>query len=150
MAKYGAIEKAAHYVNWAISEKDSYIILGEDTAKNKAVAKQRICWSLQCRRLPRFLFQYVLCKTRKNTTRQNLICWKRTFVALSSSLCRNTYCCHNFCSITYKFGSERTVKRTFEDTEVGPMAKYWKLLEQTENVTSLNRRFWKKNNGVVS
>ena len=56
-------------------------------------------------------------------------------------LCSKTYCCYDSKSNKYKFSSKGLHKRTLEDCGGGPMAKYRKVLDEFNNVTSTNRRF---------
>ena len=53
-----------------------------------------------------------------------------------------TYCCFDTHTNKYKFSSKGLNKRTLEDCgEGGPMSNYRKVLEDSVNVTSTNRRF---------
>ena len=56
--------------------------------------------------------------------------------------CSKTYCCYDKHTNKYKFSSKGLQKRTLEDCrDGGPMSKYRKVLEESVNVTSTNRRF---------
>ena len=57
-------------------------------------------------------------------------------------LCSKTYCCYDKHTNKYKFSSKGLNKRALEDCrDGGPMSKYCKVLEESVNVTSTNRRF---------
>ena len=56
-------------------------------------------------------------------------------------LCSRRHSCYNSVSNQFKFSSRGLNNRTFEDIGDGPMAKYWKVLDETEKVTSTNRGF---------
>ena len=65
-------------------------------------------------------------------------------------LCSKTYCCYDAKSNKYKFSSKGLAKRTFEDSGDGPMAKYQKVLNEQENVTSTNRGFRTKDHSIAT
>ena len=50
----------------------------------------------------------------------------------------------------FKFSSKELIKRTFQDSEDGHMAKYRKVLDKTEKAKSTNRRFRTKNHCVAT
>ena len=50
----------------------------------------------------------------------------------------------------FKFSCKGLNKRTFENNGDRPMAKYLKLLDETESVTSTNRGFRTKNHSVAT
>ena len=56
-------------------------------------------------------------------------------------LCSKTYYCYNRKIYKCKFSSKGLKKRTLEHCGDGPMSKYWKVLEEAVNVTSINRGF---------
>ena len=56
-------------------------------------------------------------------------------------LCSKTYCCYDSNSNKYKISSKGLNKRTLEECDDGPMAKYRKVLDEFINVTSTNRGF---------
>ena len=56
-------------------------------------------------------------------------------------LCSKTYCCYDSNSDKYKFSSDDLNKRTLEDCGDGPMAKYRKVSDELNNITSTNRGF---------
>ena len=60
-------------------------------------------------------------------------------------LCSKTCCCYDSLSNKFNFSSKRLNRRTFEDSADGPMAKYRKVLVETESLTSTNRGFRTKN-----
>ena len=56
--------------------------------------------------------------------------------------CSRTSCCYDKHTNKYKFSSKGLNKRTLEDCgDGGPMSKYRKVLGESVNVTSTNRRF---------
>ena len=56
-------------------------------------------------------------------------------------LCSKTFCCYDSNSNKYKFSSKGLNKRTLEDCGDGLIAKYRKVLDDFNNVTSTNRGF---------
>ena len=65
-------------------------------------------------------------------------------------LCSKTYFCYDWESNKYKFSSKGLNKRTLEDCGDGTMSKYRKVLDESVNVTSTNRRFRAVRHGVAS
>ena len=56
-------------------------------------------------------------------------------------LCSKTYCCYDSNSNKYIFSGKSLNRRTLEDCDDGPMAKYRKVLDEFVNVISTNRGF---------
>ena len=56
-------------------------------------------------------------------------------------LCSKTYCCYDSNCNKYKLSSKCLNKTTLEECGDGPMAKYRKVLDELNNVTSTNRGF---------
>ena len=56
-------------------------------------------------------------------------------------LCSKTSCCYDSNSNKYEFSSKGLIKKTLEDCGDGPMAKYRKVLDEFNYVTSTNRGF---------
>ena len=66
-------------------------------------------------------------------------------------LCSKTYCCYDDNSQIAKFSSKGLNKRTLEEAgDDGPLQKYRKVLEDTENCTSTNRGFRTVNHVVAT
>ena len=68
-------------------------------------------------------------------------------------LSSKAYCCYKSLllqSNKLKFSTEGLNKRAFEDSGDAPMPIYWKVLNQTENVTSTSRGFCTTNHCVAT
>ena len=63
---------------------------------------------------------------------------------------QQTYCCYDSNSNKYKFSSKGLIKRTLEDCDDGPMAKYRNILDEFINVTSTNRGFRTDHHNVAT
>ena len=83
------------------------------------------------------------CNThRKQNKREPGLLKEKFRCAEMLCLCSKTFCCYNKHTNKYKFSSKGLNKRTLEDCgEGGPMSKYRKVLEESVNVPSTNRRF---------
>ena len=57
------------------------------------------------------------------------------------SLCRKNYCCYENMSDKFQISSKDLNKRVLEDSGVGPMAKYRRVLVDAINFTSTKREF---------
>ena len=65
-------------------------------------------------------------------------------------LCSKIYCCYDSNSNKYKFSNKSLNKRTLENCDDGPMAKYRKVLDEFNNVTSTSRGFRTDHHSVAT
>ena len=65
-------------------------------------------------------------------------------------LCSKTYCCYDVASNKPKFSSKGLNKRILEQRGYGPPEKYRRVLNETVNVTSNNKRFRTNNHSVAT
>ena len=65
-------------------------------------------------------------------------------------LCSKTYCCYDVTSKKFNFSSESPNKRVLEQSGDGPLEKYWRVWNETVNVTSNNRGCRTNNHSVAT
>ena len=66
------------------------------------------------------------------------------------SLCRKSYCCYDNMSDKFQISSKGFNKRVLEDSGVGLMAKYRRVLVDAINFTSTKREFGTINHMVAT
>ena len=76
--------------------------------------------------------------------------FKEEFRCTDMRLCSKPYCCCDALSNKFKISSKGLNGRTFEDSGEGPLAKYQKVLVETENITSTNPGFRIKTHCVAT
>ena len=94
-----------------------------------------------------FVFGRVVLNT-ENMIKDSLDCSRKNFDALKSCVCVARHTALTILSNKFKFSSKWQNRRTFEDCGDGPNAKYWIVLDDTENVNSTNRGLCTKNHCV--
>ena len=102
------------------------------------VSQQKLWWFVACS----FLFHLTSCGKHKIHDRREPVLFGEDLRCTDMlCLCSKTYCRYDSLSKKFICSCKGLNKRRFQDSGDGPMAKYWKSLGETENVTSSNRGF---------
>ena len=135
----------------ALAEKELYDCIRSEKSKsgNRYAPKTVMICSLQTLAAMSFPGRVVL-NTKDMIKKEPRLFKEEIRCTEMLSLCSKTNCCYNSLNNKFKFSSKRLNKRTFEDSGDKHMAKYRKRLDETENVTSANRRFCTKNHFLAT
>ena len=111
----------------------------------------RLHWELYCESYRHFFPRTCFNAHKKHDKRESGLFKEEFRCAKMLCLCSKTYCSYDKQTNKYKFSSKGLNKRTLEDSgDSGPMSKYRKVLEESVNVTSTNRRFRTNQHNVAT
>ena len=152
---YKLFEKVCDTDKYEELEMDTdslYLALSEESLEDVILPEKRTEWdkirSKDCTddftaNATYNFFPRTCCNTHKKHDNREPGLFKEEFrCAEMLCHCSKTYCCYDNHTNKYKFSSKSLSKRTLEDcSDGGPMSKYRKVLEESVNVTSINRGF---------
>ena len=140
--KFGELEKDTDSLYLALSEKELYDCIREESKADWSLFRTEDCKNDFTTKATTNFFPRTCCTKHMKHDKREPGLFKEEFRCTEMlCLCSKTYCCFDSNSNKYKFSSKGLNKRTLEDCGDGPMAKYRKVLDEVINVTSTNRGF---------
>ena len=138
--KFEELEMDIDSLYLALSEKELYNCCREDSKSEWGVLRTEYCKDhFTANATTNFFPRTCSTKHTKHDKREPGLVKEEFRCTEMLCLCIKTYCCYDSHSNKYKFSSKDLNKRTLEDCDDGPMAKYRKVLDELVNVTSTNR-----------
>ena len=140
--KFEELEMDTDSLYLALSEKELYDCIREESKAEWKLRRTEDCKNNFTANATTKFFPRTCCTKHIKHDKREPGLFKEEFPCTERlCLCSNTYCCYDSNSNRYKFSSKGLNKRTLEDCGDGPMAKYRKVLNEFNNVTSTNRKF---------
>ena len=149
--KYEEMEMDTDSLYLALAERSLYDCIKEDKKEVWEFLRSEDCNDNFIADSSGNFFPRTCCEKHKKHDKREPGLFKEEFRCTEMlCLCSKTYCCYDAKSNKYKFSSKGLNKRTFEDSDDGPMAKYQKVMIEQENVTSANRGFRTKDHSIAT
>ena len=126
----------------ALSEKELYDCIREKSKVEWEILRTEDCKNDFTANATTIFFPRTCCTEHKIYDERKLALFKEEFLC-TAMLClwKERYCCDDSNTNKYKFSCNGLNKRTLGDCDDGPMAKYWKVVDEFFNVTSTSRCF---------
>ena len=149
--KFEELEMDTDSLYLALSEKELYDCIREESKAEWSLLGTEDCKDDFTSNATTNFFPRICCTKHMKHDKRESGLFKEEFRCTEMlCLCSKTYCCYDFNSKKCKFSSKGLSKRTLENCDDGPMAKYRKVLDEFSNVISTNRGFQTVHHSVAT